>query len=210
MTWDDVSTQLRALIDAVAPVEPDEIVPGGPLPLPNHARPRPSPRPRRTTLVAAAAAVIALAMGVWITFRPRADDPVPDVATEPSTPTTTTAAPATGPVALIDYPVVMEAVAGTGPLDFTDDCVFLGGPDGTLLIWPYDRTTWVPETRTIVFEDIDGGTVELHDGDMVDVGGGGAPVTGPHVEEFRWITEPAPACPTDDVWIVGGTVALRP
>jgi hypothetical protein len=100
-----------------------------------------------------------------------------------------------------------------GTLRITDDCVFLDEQgDDVLLVWPADRTTWTPETRTISFERTDGQAVPLADGDEVTFGGGGSSVDegGMEPEDWvaaiEWVSEPPSACVTDTRWSIGDLV----
>jgi hypothetical protein len=100
-----------------------------------------------------------------------------------------------------------------GTLRITDDCVFLDEQgDDVLLVWPADRTTWTPETRTISFERTDGQAVLLADGNEVTFGGGGSSVDegGMEPEDWvaaiEWVSEPPSACVTDTRWSIGDLV----
>jgi hypothetical protein len=103
-----------------------------------------------------------------------------------------------------------------GTLRITDDCVLLNEQgDDVLLVWPADRTTWMPETGTISFERNDGQTVPLADGDEVTFGGGGSSVDegGMEAEDWvaslEWVSEPPSACVTDTRWSIGDAVEER-
>lgn len=99
-----------------------------------------------------------------------------------------------------------EALAH-GTLQVTDHCVLLdeSGED-VLLLWPADRTSWDPDTRTVTFEKDDGEAVPVGDGDEVRLGRGGSSIDegGPSDEEFlaavEWESEPAESCLTDARW----------
>jgi hypothetical protein len=206
MNWDDVATQIRTLVDAVAPVGADEA---------RHHRaasvrgPDSGPAWRKPTLAAAATVLVATA--VWAATTSSGDDPGPDVSTDSSMATT-------GPLALAADPGNEEALA-YGTLEITDECTFLrfedpeAGEDGVdqiLLVWPAERTTWVPESATIRFRPADGGPdVQLTHGDAISLGGGFRPIGGPD-DGADWVTPPAPACGVDGAWFVGAQVTIEP
>ena len=104
----------------------------------------------------------------------------------------------TGAEALID-----------GTLDVSGRCVTLtGGGDPVLLVWPADGTTWNADSRTIRYDDGDQ-VVELSDGEVFAVGGGGGSVaeSGMDVTEWvgnGWVAEPDDSCPSDSWFFVGG------
>lgn len=81
--------------------------------------------------------------------------------------------------------------------------------DDVLLVWPADRTTWNARARTVTFENFDGTTVTVGDGDEVEMGGGGTSVDEgglPGAEwlaSIEWVAPPDPSCVTDTRWGVG-------
>lgn len=117
-----------------------------------------------------------------------------------------------GPLAVQPPQQGWEDARAGGTLRITEHCVFLQHPHGEdeLLVWPADRTRWDGESRTIIFEDLDAGTVTLADGDAVISGGGGGSFeeSGTSSEEwasdFEWVSPPAQECLTDAHWFIGG------
>jgi len=100
-----------------------------------------------------------------------------------------------------------------GTLRITDTCVFvdLGGTP-TLLLWGADRTAWSVESRTVTFDNFDGTTVTVADGDDVVLGGSGGGRASEAesgisnegwVSRTEWVSPPAPSCPLDEWWGVG-------
>jgi hypothetical protein len=92
----------------------------------------------------------------------------------------------------------------------TEDCVTVGTSRGAvLLLWPRDRASWDPSSRTITFRNVDGALVTAGTGMHVVVGGGGGgadeagadPVA--WVARMRWVVEPSRNCPLDAWWAVG-------
>ncbi|MGH9052685.1 MAG: hypothetical protein ACRDWX_06700 [Acidimicrobiia bacterium] len=118
-----------------------------------------------------------------------------------------------GPLAVEPLPEGSGAALIAGTLKVTEDCVILDeqGED-VLLVWPADRTSWNPESRTIAFETRDGQMVTLTDGDEVKFGGGGSSMEedGLSAEAFvtsvKWVSQPQPSCVTDARWFVGDVV----
>lgn len=131
------------------------------------------------------------------------DGSVPDLpAPTPWGPLAVVAGDGSGDLALIE-----------GILKVSDECVLLHerGED-VLLVWPADRTSWDPDTKTINYESTDGAATTLRDGDLVTFGGGGSSVNEDGIgdEEFiasvDWVAEPAPSCVVDTRWFVGDLV----
>ena len=79
----------------------------------------------------------------------------------------------------------------------------------TLLYWPADRTTWDEASRTITFENFDGSSGTVGDGDEVVLGGSGGTETeggvsgAEHVASVDWVAPPDPSCALDPWWYVG-------
>jgi hypothetical protein len=198
MTWDDVATQMRALVDAVPPVETDEVV-GRPAP----SGPRSAGWWKPAIGVAAAAALIA---GTAWLLRSDSDD---GGASDADVSTDGRGDPAeTGPLALARPGRVIAEAGITGQLRITGDCTFIGD---TLLVWPADRTRWSPGDGAIVFDQADGGRLELHDGEQITLGGAGRDATAAGaggLAPIDWVVEAQPSCPTDHMWIVGASATV--
>jgi hypothetical protein len=198
MTWDDVATQMRALVDAVPPVEADEVI-GRP------ARPAPS-GPHVAgwwkPVIGIAAAVVLIAGATWLVRSDDAGTSDADVSVDGADDTPT------GPLALAEPETVIAEAAFRGRLRITDGCTFLGDH---LLVWPADRTSWSSAAGAIVFDPVEGGRVELHDGEQISIGGAGRDTTGPGAEGLEpidWVVEPRPSCPRDHMWIVGASAQV--
>lgn len=80
--------------------------------------------------------------------------------------------------------------------------------DGTtfLVVWPADRTLWEASRRSILFAN-DNGVVEVIDGELVALTGGGTDRRShthgdAWAESVHWINKPAVACPKDHPWWV--------
>jgi hypothetical protein len=157
----------------------------------------------RPITLAAVVIVLVGALGVWLVL-PRAGlGPGPGAA--PSASPSVPAAP-WGPLAVTPGSgAVMEALA-VGTLRITDACVFLEHPDGgtTLLAWPDDRTSWLPDDRAIVLTNLDDRAATFHDGDEVSIGGGAGAAS---VEAVEWVAPPSPTCRGDVIWFVGEFLA---
>ena len=69
-----------------------------------------------------------------------------------------------------------------------------------MLIWPADRTSWDPGSRSITFRNFDGSIVTVGDGDEVVLGGGsGAESDG----GVAWVARPSADCSLVPNWGVG-------
>ncbi len=81
-----------------------------------------------------------------------------------------------GPLAVIPAPDSQTAAAIDGPVHVTENCVLLEEPESeVLLVWPVDRVTWVAQSETLVWHNVDGDpVVTLTDGDQVVLGGSSA------------------------------------
>lgn len=101
-----------------------------------------------------------------------------------------------------------------GTLRIGDSCVLLEQAQNelTMLVWPADRTSWDPTTRSITFANLDGRRVTLTDGETVSFGGGGDSTEegGVSGEAWRdgmdWVSPPGESCPLDSRWSVGEVV----
>jgi len=145
--------------------------------------------------------------------------PTAPVSASPAEPSPSPAAPspslvdAWGPLAVVPPQDGMDTARNEGRLRITDTCVFMEvGGTPTLLIWPADRTTWSAETQSITFENFDGTTVTVADGDDVVVGGSGGGRSSEAesgisnegwVGRREWVVPPAASCPLDEHWSVG-------
>lgn len=106
----------------------------------------------------------------------------------------------------------MALTAGT--LRITDACVFLEEADDehSLLVWPADATEWSAELRAITFENRDGSTATLRDGERVTFGGGGDGVEESGIPgrewvgRIEWVAPPASSCPIEARWGVGEVI----
>ncbi len=128
-------------------------------------------------------------------------------------PTTSTA---WGPLAVVPASRASAEARTMGTLHITESCVLLMEPDGaaSLLIWPSNRTAWLPGEEAIQFTNLDRTTVTVRDGDRVILSGGGASIAegGISGEEFvtktDWVATPRPTCPADVRWKVGDSVEI--
>jgi hypothetical protein len=190
MTWDDVATQMRALVDAVPPVEAEEVIE-------RPARPAPS-GPHVTgwwkPAIGVAAAAALIAGTTWLVRSDSDGTSDADVSVDGADGTPT------GPLALAEPGTVIGEAAVRGELRITDGCTFLGDH---LLVWPADRTRWSSPKGAIVFDSVEGGRLELHDDEQIALGGAWPDTTGPGAESIDWVVEPQPSCPQDAMWIVG-------
>lgn len=116
-----------------------------------------------------------------------------------------------GPLAVSAPQDGADTMRAEGTLRITDTCVYLERPPAelTLLSWPANRTTWSEESRAITFENFDGSTVTVIDGDQVVLGGsGGGDAEGgisgeEFVKQMDWVSPPASSCTVDRWWGVG-------
>lgn len=115
-----------------------------------------------------------------------------------------------GPLAVIPPQDGADQARVEGTLRITDDCVILVDLSGpALLLWPADRTTWNAEDRTITFENLDGTSVSVGDGESVVLGGGGGSSAESGVTPeawlagMTWVARPANGCPLDPYWGIG-------
>jgi hypothetical protein len=134
------------------------------------------------------------------------DQGTDSASTSPSGP----AANAWGPLAVIPPQGGADAARTEGTLRITEGCVTLERlGEVTLLYWPADRTTWDEASRTITFENFDGSSGTVADGDEVVLGGSGGTETeggvsgAEHVASVDWVAPPDPSCPLDPWWDVG-------
>lgn len=178
----------------------------------------PALRPRTVVTTALAGPSIAgiailvvaiAAAGVWLSL-PRGDG-------SPGAGASASATQTWGPLAVVPPSRGFGEALAAGTLHITDTCVFLeeAGDDLALLVWPADRTTWNADERAVIFENVDGSTVWLRDGERVTFGGGGDSVaeSGIPGEEWanrtEWISRPAASCPIDARWTVAEVVTDR-
>ncbi len=119
-----------------------------------------------------------------------------------------------GPLAVVLPAEGSDGALIQGTLRITNECVLLDERgDEVLLVWPGDRASWDPDTRTIAFQAGDG-VVTLADGDEVTFGGGGSSADegGLRSEDWvatvPWVSEPDPACLRDIRWFIGELVDL--
>lgn len=102
-----------------------------------------------------------------------------------------------GPLSVASRDAGLDALA-TGTLRIEDSCVTVERGDAVwLLVWPPERTSWLPVTNQIRFHNLDGGVVDVKANQQVMVTGGGDP-GGP----VTWIAPPAAACTSLDRWWV--------
>jgi hypothetical protein len=103
-----------------------------------------------------------------------------------------------GPLAVLEASSDSGDFAGlSGNLRIGERCVTVGSlDDPTPVIWRNSQTHWNVETATIVFFDpITAQSVELHDGDFVTFGGGGAGAEGRAAPaDLPWLNPPDPSC----------------
>jgi hypothetical protein len=136
-------------------------------------------------------------------------------ACSPATPTPTPDASAMaadrwGPLAVIPPQNGSDGARTEGRLQVGDDCVLLESPTGeSLLVWPADRTRWMPERRSIGFANTDGVIATVQDGSEVVLGGSGDGESegGRTAEEWmlgiEWVVPPRGSCAFDRWWFVG-------
>src|SRR6185503_7161451 len=97
-------------------------------------------------------------------------------------------------------------------------CTFLVDMDcaRVTLAWPSYRTAWDAATSTILFKNLDGEVVRLHDGDQLSLGGGGSSLAegggnGPDwARRLAWVVPPAFECLEDQRWEVGEVAGRGP
>lgn len=130
--------------------------------------------------------------------------PAPSVSEDPNTPADW------GPLAIVPAEEGMDTALAQGTLRITETCVLLESTAGTTFVyWPADRAHWVPETRSIRFDNADGTVFTAEDGASVSVGGSGDGVAegGPAGEDWikskTWVVPPDSSCPLDRRWGVG-------
>lgn len=183
---------------------------------PRDVSPRPSSR-RPLALggaaLAAALVVVALIAGPISRDRFGASPGSSPASTPPSSGPSASSALAWGPLAIYPPQDGTDDARNEGTLRISDTCVTLERLGRvTLLTWPADRTTWDPASRTITFENFDGTTATVADGDEIVVGGSGSGdesegELGMSVEEWvgshDWVAPPDPSCPLDVRWGVG-------
>lgn len=103
-----------------------------------------------------------------------------------------------------------DAHLGSGRLQITGGCVTLANKD-ILLVWGAKRVRWDRESRTILFQTVEGEMLSLQDGDLVALGGheaisggreepGGIDEGG--IPEREWVNPPAQECRTGRQGIV--------
>ena len=126
--------------------------------------------------------------------------------------TTTTGTPPAGELPIFGQ-LATISIAGTDTiplagmegmtLHLDEECILaVGGNNRVLLIWP-DGAAEVINNNTIRMFDYYGrGSVEIHDGDIVNFGG--APATG----RTKFVVPPFPSCPDDDVFLVYGAETI--
>lgn len=115
-----------------------------------------------------------------------------------------------GPLAVERGATTRDAAIG-GRLSITDDCVLLVPEPSSeiLLLWPMERTSWDAPSRTITFVNTDGSVIDLRDGMLVRMGGGGfseaeADIS---IQEWLglrdWVKPPADTCIGIEAWYMG-------
>ncbi len=165
---------------------------------------------RAPTMTAAALlVVVVIAAGLWFGLPARVGPPATEASASPVEPSTAPVA-TWGPLAVIPPPDGADSARTEGTLRITEACVTLErGSEVTLLFWPADRTAWGEGTRTVTFENFDGSTVAVGDGDAVVLGGSGdsAAESGTSGEDrvasMEWVAPPASSCPLGAWWFVG-------
>jgi hypothetical protein len=110
-------------------------------------------------------------------------------------------------MAVAPPPDVIHDALLEGELLITEKCVYLKDPDDLvfLLVFPADISEWLATDNAIGFTRPPSGTVTIHNGDLVSLGGS-SPSPGEWVAEIDWIKEPDPSCSTDLGWRVGEVV----
>ena len=115
-----------------------------------------------------------------------------------------------GPMAVVPAGDSADTTRTEGTLRITETCVVLlerGGP--VLLLWPANRAAWDSVTRTIIFDNLDGTSVTVGDGESVVLGGGGGRSAESDVApdvwlvRMTWVVPPRDGCPLDPYWGVG-------
>ena len=123
--------------------------------------------------------------------------PVPTASPIPEPPDRPTAISPWGPLAVASREGGLQALA-TGTLEIGDSCVTLRLRDAVwLLVWPSERTWWVPATQSIRFRNTDDSFAEVSAGQQVMVTGGGDPGG-----SIGWIAAPVGQCATHNRWWV--------
>ena len=102
-----------------------------------------------------------------------------------------------------------DQALASGTLVITDRCTFLeSGGERTLLVWPAEQTSWNPLTATIIFKPLRGQPIEVRNGQLVSLGGGGSSqaedglVGEAWAARFDWASPPAPECLVENRWSV--------
>ena len=149
---------------------------------------------------------------------------VGEPAASPAPSASSAEAPATpvdpwGPLAVRAPEDGTDTARNEGTLRITETCVYLEARGAlTLLSWPSDRTTWSPGPQTITFENFDGTTVTVRDGDQLALGGSGGhagsgePSDGSGEEwvgRLTWVVPPAASCSLEEWWSVGAVVPIE-
>ena len=113
-----------------------------------------------------------------------------------------------GPLAVTDPDGGMDALM-VGQLVVDDGCVLVSeAGEEVLVIWPQNQTGWDPAAETVLFERSDGTVLELRDGDLLELGGGGDNIYEAGgtpeslVDGVDWVSVPDDSCLRDVVWAI--------
>lgn len=97
-----------------------------------------------------------------------------------------------GPLTLLDAGAGDFASGGEGVVVIDERCVRIELGGGQILhpVWPVDRVRWRPKDEVIQFEQPDGASIEISEGDVVGVGGSAVDPSLLHQDESE-----SPNCP---------------
>ena len=121
-----------------------------------------------------------------------------------------------GPLAVTDPDGGMDALM-VAELVVDKGCVLVSEEgEEVLVIWPKNQTGWDPAAETVLFERSDGTILELRDGDLLELGGGGDNIyeAGASreslVESTDWVSPPDDSCLRDIVWSISDVKVKTP
>ena len=89
-----------------------------------------------------------------------------------------------------------------GTLQIEDDCVYVqpeGGGDRVFVVFGSAKTSWDPDTKSVLSKDGRGTFRPYVNGDRVEIGGGGLAQSS--LQNFDWVVEPDSTCDTTRLWI---------